>query len=308
LQQMNSMRILLLIFLVALSAGCRQRADEVRTVDFSNVIDPVVVTNDTYERAPLQVAVAAILSPRETFSSYEDLLRYIGDKMNVPVEFHQRRTYREINNMIEKGHLDFAFICSGGYVELDVSSDFELLAVPVSHGKTVYQSYIIVPSSSPARDFSDLKGASFAYTDLLSNSGYFYPLYRIVKEDEDPADFFSSTIFTNAHDVSIQMVARGLVEGAAVSSLVFDYLKTKEPDRVRDIRVIEISHDFGIPPIVASARMDDELKMMVRDLLKNLHNDTHGRELIDYLLIDRFTDGSDADYDGIREMKAAISE
>jgi phosphonate transport system substrate-binding protein len=104
------------------------------------------------------------------------------------------------------------------------------------------------------------------------------------------------------------MVARGLVDAAAVSGLVFDYLREKEPERVRDIRIIEISRDFGIPPIVASSKMDSELKMKVRDFLKNIHNDDYGRKLIDDLLIDRFTDGSDADYEGIREMRTALSE
>jgi phosphonate transport system substrate-binding protein len=306
---MNMMRRLSLLLLLAIfSTGCRQETNEVRTIDFSKGADPGKVINGGVAKTPLKVAVAAILSPRETFSSYEDLLRYIGEKLDIPVEFHQRQTYREINDMIEKGQLDFAFICSGGYVELDDRSGFEILAVPVSQGKTQYKGYIIVPSSSPAREFKDLKGYSFAYTDLLSHTGYLYPIYRIGQLNEDPANFFSSTILTNAHDVSIQMVARGLVDGAAVSGLVFDYLREKEPERVRDIRIIEISRDFGIPPIVASAKMDSDLKMKVRDFLKNIHNDDYGRKLIDDLLIDRFTDGSDADYEGIREMRTALSE
>ncbi len=305
------MRILSLLLLTAiLSGGCRQESKEARSIDFSRVADPASITDAGAGKKPLRVAVAAILSPRETFSSYEDILNYIGDKLDVPVEFHQRRTYSEINNMIEKEQLDFAFICSGAYVELndDSGNGFEILAVPVSHGKPFYQAYIIVPSDSPAREFADLKGMSFAYTDILSNTGYLYGLYRIAEENEDPGTFFSSTIFTNAHDVSIQMVARGLVDGATVHGLVFEYLRNKEPDRVRDIRVIEISEDFGIHPVVASNRMDDGLKMRIREILKNMHNDERGRGLIENLLIDGFTDGNDSDYDGIRAMRSALSE
>jgi phosphonate transport system substrate-binding protein len=303
------MRILSLLLLLAISSGgCRQESKEVRSIDFSRGADPASITDAGAGKTPLRVAVAAILSPRETFSSYEDILNYIGDKLEIPVEFHQRRTYGEINNMIEKGQLDFAFICSGAYVQLNSDSGFEILAVPVSQGKPYYQAYIIVPSGSPAREFTDLKGMSFAYTDLLSNTGYLYALYRIADESEDPGTYFSSTIFTNAHDVSIQMVARGLVDGATIDGLVFDYLRNKEPDRVRDIRIIEKSEYFGIPPVVASNRISDELKMRISEILKNMHNDERGRELIENLLIDRFTDGNDADYDGIRAMRSFLSE
>jgi phosphonate transport system substrate-binding protein len=301
---MRSRIIILLI--VILIAGCKREIKDIRTVDFSRAVQKEQPDISGPGKEAIKVAVAAILSPRETFSTYEDILRYIGSKLDVPVEFHQRRTYGEINNMLEKGQLDFAFICSGAYVRLNGGSGSEILSVPVSHGKPYYQAYVIVPVKSPAREFKDLKGMNFAYTDLLSHTGYLYALHRISEVGEDQGAFFASTIFTNAHDVSIQMVAKGLVDGATIDGLVFDYLKEKEPDRVRDIRIIEISEYFGIPPVVASSRMDAELKERVRDILQNMHLDDQGRELIEGLLIDRFIEGNDADYDGIRLMRSRL--
>ncbi len=301
------MRILFIGLVVFLSmSGCRHDPKNVRTVDFSDVVPFEAPGFSGSGKEPLKVAVSAILSPRETFSSYEDILEYIADKLDVDIEFHQRRTYGEINNLLEKGQLDFAFICSGAYVQLNSKSDVEILTVPVSHGKPYYQAYIIVPANSSIQKFSDFKGHSFAYTDLLSNTGYLFALYRIIEEGENPGTFFSSTIFTNAHDVSIQMVAKGLVDGATIDGLVFDYLKVNEPDRVRDIRIVEISEYFGIPPVVASSSMNSELKERVRDVLHNMHLDEYGRELISKLLIDKFIEGNDVDYDGIRMMRAAV--
>lgn len=307
---MNILKTLFIFLLTAvLLCGCRQESKDIRTIDFSRTAETGDLTDlPGDDKVTLKVAVSAMLSPRETFSAYQELIRYIGDKLNVPVEFHQRRTYAEINEMIEKGQLDFAFICSGAFVQLDNDSGFEILAVPVTHGKTYYQAYVIVPSSSPAREFRDLKGMNFAYTDLLSNTGYLYPLYRIAMEKEDPGTFFSSTVFTNAHDVSIQMVARRVVDGAGVNSQVFDYLKETEPDRIRDVKVIEISENFGLPPVVASYRMDNELKMKVRKILINMHHDDRGRELITSLLIERFLEGNDGDYEGIRAMRYKLAD
>jgi len=298
--------VILILSFVLLSTGCNYNRKEVRRVDFSESDNTETPLYEGAERPPLKVAVSAILSPRETFSSYEEILSYIGNKLDLTVEFHQRRTYGEINNMLEKGQLDFAFICSGAYVEFKSENGPELLAAPVSHGKPYYQAYIIVPSGSQARSLTDLKGLSFAYTDLLSNTGYLYALYRIMNEGEDPGSFFSSTVFTHAHDVSIQMVAKGLVDGATIDGLVFDYLMAKEPGRVKDIRIIEISEYFGIPPVVASGRMDRETRDRVRDVLFGMHLDENGRDMINSLLIDKFIEGKDEDYDGIRKMRAAV--
>ena len=303
------MRYLIIVLIAILTiAGCRQDTQRVRQVDFSERASDEGTSRDLSVEKTLKVAVSAMSSPRETFSYYEDIIRFISEKLDMPYEFHQRRTYDEVNNMLETGQLDFAFICTGAYVELNPDSGVQLLSIPVTRGKTVYQAYLIVPEGSSAEGFADLKGLSFAYTDLLSNTGYLYTKYRLTEIGEDPNTFFSSTVFTNAHDVSIQMVAKGLIDGASIHGMVFDYLRANEPERVRGVRIIEISEDYGIPPVVASSRMSDDLKAKVRTVLQNMHLDGQGIKLINNLLIDEFTDGDDADYDGVREMRSALED
>ncbi len=303
------MRYLIIVLIATLTiAGCRQDTQRVRQVDFSERTSDEGTSRDLSVEKTLKLAVSAMSSPRETFSYYEDIIRFISEKLDMPYEFHQRRTYDEVNNMLETGQLDFAFICSGAYVELNPDSGVQLLSIPVTRGKKVYQAYVIVPEGSSAGEFIDLKGLSFAYTDLLSNTGYLYTKYRLTEMGEDPNTFFSAIVFTNAHDVSIQMVAKGLIDGASVHSMVFDYLKVNDPEIVKGVRIIEISEDYGIPPVVASSRMSDDLKAKVRNVLQNMHLDRQGRKLINNLLIDEFTDGDDTDYDGVREMRSALED
>ena len=309
MQNLSIMRYLIIVLMVFLIiAGCRQDNQRVRQVDFSERASDEGTQRDLNVERKLKVAVSAMSSPRETFSYYEDIIRFISEKLDMTYEFHQRRTYNEVNFMLETGQLDFAFICTGAYVELNPDAGVQLLSIPVTSGKTVYQAYVIVPEGSSADGFADLKGLSFAYTDLLSNTGYLYTKYRLNEIGEDPNTFFSSTVFTNAHDVSIQMVSKGLIDGASVHGMVFDYLQLNEPERVRGVRIIEISDDYGIPPVVASSRMSDDLKAEVRVVLQNMHLDEQGRKLINNLLIDEFTDGDDADYDGVREMRSALKD
>lgn len=92
----------------------------------------------------INVAVSAIISPQETFHFYNDLLDYFSDKNGKKIELKQRKTYEEVNILLEKNMVDLAFICSGAYVTNHMNEKVKLLAVPVCNGKLFYQAYIIV--------------------------------------------------------------------------------------------------------------------------------------------------------------------
>jgi phosphonate transport system substrate-binding protein len=295
--------VLVLTALAVATSGCKRQTRDVRVIDFEDTVTAPGHGNGPDPENTLKVAVSAILSPKETYGSYEELFRYISDKLEMDIEFIQRKTYGEINQMLEGGELDFAFICSGAYIELNTSNGVELLAAPLSKGEPYYQAYVIVPERSEAASFQDLKGGSFAFTDPISNTGHLYALYRIgqIRENED--GFFSSTIFTHGHDISIQMVARGLVDGATIDGLVFDYLEAREPDRVKGIRIIEKSGFFGIPPVVITRRVDEQNRERIRELFLHMHEDSHALAIMNSLLIDRFVEASDEDYNSIRIMR-----
>ncbi len=56
-----------------------------------------------------------MVSPKETFVHYRELLTYMGEKLNRKVQLVQRKTYGEINELLGKGEIDLAFLCAGPY-------------------------------------------------------------------------------------------------------------------------------------------------------------------------------------------------
>ena len=77
---------------------------------------------------PLRVAIAAVVSPRESFRYYDDLLGYLSRRLDRPVERLQRPTYAEINDLIRYGGADVAFVCTLAYVVGNGSFGMELVA------------------------------------------------------------------------------------------------------------------------------------------------------------------------------------
>lgn len=99
-----------------------------------------------HEAVPLRVAVASVISPEGTVQSYSALLGYLEKKLNRPVELIQRRTYLEVNDLVEHGEVDVAFVCTSAYVEGHDTFGMELLVAPQFNGKTTHNSVLIVPS------------------------------------------------------------------------------------------------------------------------------------------------------------------
>jgi phosphonate transport system substrate-binding protein len=246
----------------------------------------------TGRKRTLRFSVATIESPRYTFAAYSRLFERLGNRLGMEVEFVQRRTYREVNDLITSGRLDAALICTGGYLDLSrrAPGAAELLAVPIVRGKTTYESLVIVPAGSAVVNINDLQGKDFAFTDELSFTGRAYVVRQLTELGRNPDRFFRRVTYTHAHDRSVTAVSRGIVDGASVHSHVLENMLERDPQLARRIRVIHRSPRFGIEPIVVSSRLDPEERQRLRRVLIDLPRDPEGAAALETLRIDGFAE------------------
>ncbi len=300
----NVILLLIILLLVLPISGCL-KTEEATKVNLSNRTLDVSINSDT---ASLRIGASAIVSPEETLVYYQDMFDYLSLKIGVPVKLVQRKTYMEMNDLVRKNSVDVAFVCSLAYVEGHDQFGMELLVVPVVKGEPYYYSYIIVPRDSNITSLKELKGKTFAFSDPLSNSGKLSPEYMIAKMGENPETFFRLTFFTYSHDKSIQSVAEKMVDGAAVDSLVWDYENATDPKSTSRTKIISKSPPYGISPVVVSKDLDPVLKDKLRNTLLHMHEDERGREILNSIMVDRFTEANDSLYDSIREMKKVVND
>ena len=126
-------RLLLLMFIALLASGCAESATPpaVVEVDLTN-LQPIPAR---YSEGvmPLRISVAAIVSPQGTAESYQPLLDYLSQATGRPVQLVQRRTYQETNDLIERGEVDVAFVCTSAYLAGRDDFGLELLAAAREH-------------------------------------------------------------------------------------------------------------------------------------------------------------------------------
>ena len=303
-----SMLTLTLVLVIAfLLNGCGSPPAPTNTINLADPGENVTPT-PSGGKAPLRIAVAAMISPDETFGYYRDLLDYIGKKLGRSVELVQRDTYAEVNDLLEARQIDAAFVCAGPYVTGHDKFGMELVTAPVVNGQPVYYAYIIVPTDSSAQSLEDLRGKKFAFTDPNSNTGALVPTYMLGMIGETPESFFGSFTFTLSHDNSIKSVADKIVDGASVDSLIYDYLAATQPELIQKTRIIEKSPPYGIPPIVVHPDTDLELKAQLAQILLAMHEDPEGLAILNKLNIERFITVDDSLYDSVRQMNIWVTE
>jgi phosphonate transport system substrate-binding protein len=295
-----------IVVIMLLVSGCSRDA-EYTPVDFSNTIKIEKTTSLNDKEPTLKVAISAMVSPKETFSTYRNLLGYIGDHLNYKIQLIQRKTYGEINELFLKQQIDLAFICSGPYAVGKEKYGFEALATPVIRGNPLYQSYLIVNKNSSIENIEDLRGSVFAMTDPASNTGAMVPLFWLAEMGEKPETFFKNVTYTYSHDNSILAVARSLVDGAAVDGVIWEYYNARNPLNTSQTRVMKKSIPFGSPPFVASKYLTLNIKEKARDLLLDMHQDPKGRFILKELMIDRFVSPKDTWYQPVRDIKKQLN-
>jgi phosphonate transport system substrate-binding protein len=234
------------------------------------------------------------------------LIAYVGEKLGQPTDLVQRRSYKEISDLLEKGEVDVAFVCGRPYVLDHDRFRLELLAAPLVYDQPIYYSYVIVPRDSPVQRFEELRGKRYAFSDPLSNSGHLVPVYMLARMGETPERFFTRSIFTYSHSANVEAVAVKFVDGASVDSYVYDYLAATNPRLTAKTRIIERSPPHGITPVVVRADLPAAAKARIRTVLLDMDQDPRGRDILRQLMIRRFVAVPDQLFDSIRQMLRVV--
>ena len=254
---------------------------------------------------PIRFGLTAVVVT-ENLRFLDQWTEYLESKTGREVELVMRRSYREVMDLLDSGAIDFAWICGFPYVQKRGPESFRLLSVPIYRGQPRYHSYIIVPRDSPYRQFSDLKGKIFAFSDPDSNSGYLYPLSLLATKHEKPGTYFRQTFFTFNHAETVQAVAEYYADGGAVDSYIWEYLAGFRPDLTEKTRIIKRSPSFGFPPVVSRLGLDAKTVKSMKSALENMSSDIAGKALLSQLKLDGFGDYPDSLFNEIRAMASRV--
>lgn len=297
--------VFLLIFVIT-AVGCVKK-QEAPVISLNSFEDQNQEKQPNVKEKILRVAISSMTSAKQSIVDYDELLKYIEQHMNVRVEIIQRKTYAEVNDLIKAGRVDMAFVCTAAYVKGHKDFGMEILVAPRVRGSKTYQSYIITAKDKGINSFADLKGKRFAFSDPISTSGSLYPRAILKNLGQTPDSYFKEYMYTYSHDNSIKAVYEGLVDGAAVDSMVFQNILERNAEYAFRLKVIEKSPQYALPPVVVRPGLESNLKEQLQNLFLNMHKDEKGKAILNNLSIDEFSLQDDKAYDLVRELLNVVN-
>lgn len=238
------------------------------------------------------------------------LAAYLSEHLQLPVAFADGVASEACYQMLDDGKIHLCWICGLPYVNRAdrPGTPIELLAAPVMKGeryggRPIYYSDVVVRRDSPFKSFADLRGASWAFNDAGSHSGYCVVRHHLSTLGHE-SEFFGQLVASGAHRNSLELVLAGKVDASAIDTTVLEWEYHHRPEIKRTLRTVEILGPSPIPPLVILNEVADGYRKQIRSLLLELHMNQRGRNLLALGLLERFVSVNDADYDPIRVMAA----
>lgn len=243
-----------------------------------------------------RLRIITYLSPSIPAELYELIARNLGEQCGVAAElaFEPRISgpLAGDDDLFARGDADVGFLCAPSFRWLNASRrSVELLPLPVpadarAGGRPVYFADVVVRADSPARAFADLAGGRWSFNDRNSKSGWFSMLERIAPRA--PEEFFADVVAAGSHLRSIELVASGAADAAAIDSNVL------RANLRRELRVLESWGPFPIQPAVIRAGIAEEQKERIAAALLTIH-ERHGDALARHG-VSRFVAGDERAY------------
>ena len=168
-------------------------------------------------------------------------------------------------------------------------------------------SLIVVHRDSPARVLADLRGAHAAINQPDSNSGVNLFRAAIAPLSRD-GRFFSSVIETGGHRASIEAIAGGRADVAAIDCITYGNLLRFDPSSLSKTRILAQTAKGPGLPFITPATTSDKDVLVLQDALKQAIAAPVLAEVRDVLALKDFAVLSDADYQPLAEFERVASD
>ena len=170
-----------------------------------------------------------------------------------------------------------------------------------------HRAAMIVQVSSSAASLADLKGGRCAVNSLGSNTGMNL-LRAEVAAVAEGRRFFAGVTHTGSHVASVEQVAAGMADLAAIDVVTLALLRRHRPHLTRAVRVLGLTGPSPGLPLITSRAWGADTREALRLALADVAADPALRSVRDELLLDGFALLPRTDYGAITRLARSAAE
>jgi phosphonate transport system substrate-binding protein len=219
-------------------------------------------------------------------ADWQPLLDDLEKQTGLKVKAFFAPDYAGIIEGMRFNKVQIAWMGNKSAMEAVDRSNAEVFAQMVNaDGGQGYYSHLIVHKDSPLNNLNDMfgtaKNLSFGNGDPNSTSGFLVPGFYVFAQNKvDPKTAFQ--IVRNAnHETNALAVANKQVDVATNNSENLDKLKERQPEKVKEIKIIWTSPLIPLDPMVMSKSLPDATKTKIKNFFYNYaKTDAREKEIV----------------------------
>ncbi len=236
--------------------------------------------------------------PTYTVKMYRPFLQYLAlgmtEVLGEPVKIKMRiaKEYEASIDHLANGDVDFSRFGPASYITVfERNSGVQIIAMESNNGSKRFKGTIAVHADSTIQSLSELRQKSFAFGDHLSTIGRYLAQSHLLDAGITSKEL-SGYDYLGRHDrVGAAVGAGRFTAGALKESTLLKLMKAGVPIRAM------FEFENVTKPWLAASGMDPEILAAIRLVMLEIKD----AELLGEIAKDGFLEGSDADYDIIRE-------
>jgi phosphonate transport system substrate-binding protein len=239
----------------------------------------------TQTKAKLVLAIQPTLATTEMVAKAKPIEQFLEQKLgDVDVEIYVPMSQAGVIESLRFGQAHIAFMSAWpaqlavdlSGAELALAEVREVLIDGKKTEQTFYFSYWVVPTSSPYKSLTDLKGKRACFTSPISTSGYVSPVGRMLelglipkpdKNEADPKAFFGNVIFGGGYQQCWEALKGGQTD---VSIIAGDVPEKLYNEVLANTRVLEQQGPIPSHGVVVSKELKDPLRKRAIDAITAL--------------------------------------
>ena len=222
--------------------------------------------------------------------AWRALIEWVTREAGVPVDFVEHAPPKLLSELWARNDLGVVQMC-GLPASLRTPAPTVLAApqpsLPRYGGKAIYMSDIAVKADSKLRTLEDSFGGVAGYTLKDSQSGYF--AWRTLLLTKYPGAKYRKIVggLLNPRGI-IQALVNGDIDVGPLDGYAFDLIRAGDPAAASQVRVIASTDPTPMPPLVATAPLENDQVESLRKAFLNVHKQSSLDEARKALLVERF--------------------
>ena len=219
-------------------------------------------------------------------ADWQPLIDDMEKQTGLKVKAFFATDYAGIIEAMRFNKVQLAWMGNKSAMEAVDRSNGEVFAQMVNaDGTQGYYSHMIVHKESPVNNLTDLfsnaKNMSFGNGDPNSTSGFLVPGFYVFAQNKMDSKTMFKVVRSANHETNLLAVANKQVDVATNNSEALDKLKERQPEKLKDIKIIWTSPLIALDPLVMSKGLPEATKTKIKTFFYNYaKTDAREKEIV----------------------------